>query len=360
MEINELVNILNGTFGWNKARMECFARMLVALIKMRTVNLVELACALGGKAKLDSRYKRLKRFVSYFDFELPCIADWVMRVFGLLDKAVYLSIDRTNWRWGKSNINILMLSVVYKGIALPIFWRLLPKFGNSDTQERIELIERFTKRFGKNKIAGILGDREFIGEKWLGWLLSEQISFCIRIKNNTITTNSRGLAVDIDGLFHGLKPGEQSVLRGKRKIWKQSVYLSALRLASGELLIVATDKWLDKPIELYGNRWQIETLFGCLKSKGFNFEDTHITRPERIEKLLVLLTIAFCWAHKTGEWRHEHKAITIKNHGRKLYSYFRYGLDYLRDLLLNQVEYVSAKLFKPLLLLLLKPLAVNL
>ena len=33
-------------------------------------------------------------------------------------------------------------------------------------------------------------------------------------------------------------------------------------------------------------------------------ERIHFTKPERIEKLLVLLTIAFCWAHKTGEWKH--------------------------------------------------------
>jgi hypothetical protein len=111
--------------------------------------------------------------------------------------------------------------------------------------------------------------------------------------------------------------------------------LSALRLADGELLIVATDKEVDWPIELYGRRWEIETLFSCLKSRGFNFEDTHITKPERIAKLVALLTIGFCWAYKTGEWRHEQKAIKIKKHGRKEISYFRYGLDLLRDVALN-------------------------
>lgn len=60
-----------------------------------------------------------------------------------------------------------------------------------------------------------------------------------------------------------------------------------------------------------------------------------MTQPERIEKLLVLLSIAFCWAYKTGEWRHVRKAIKIKKHGRKAISYFRYGLDLLRDTALN-------------------------
>ena len=52
-------------------------------------------------------------------------------------------MDRTNWQWGKKNINILMLSITYKGIAIPLFWSLLDKKGNSNTSERIALMERF-------------------------------------------------------------------------------------------------------------------------------------------------------------------------------------------------------------------------
>jgi hypothetical protein len=49
MGTNELVTILNGYFGWNKARMKCFAGMLIALIKVRTVNLIELPVLLEVK-----------------------------------------------------------------------------------------------------------------------------------------------------------------------------------------------------------------------------------------------------------------------------------------------------------------------
>ena len=95
---------------------------------------------------------------------------------------VYLSMDRTNWQWGKSDINILMLSVVCKGIAFPVLWSLLDKAGNSNTAQRIVLIQTFVNRFGKDRIAGVLGDREFIGNDWFGWLRKESIPFCIRIK----------------------------------------------------------------------------------------------------------------------------------------------------------------------------------
>ncbi|CAB5497273.1 hypothetical protein AZO1586R_571, partial [Bathymodiolus azoricus thioautotrophic gill symbiont] len=28
-----------------------------------------------------------------------------------------------------------------------------------------------------------------------------------------------------------------------------------------------------EPIEVYGLRWEIETIFGCLKGRGFNLEE---------------------------------------------------------------------------------------
>jgi hypothetical protein len=42
---------------------------------------------------------------------------------------------------------------------------LLDKRGNSDTQERIAIVQKFIDKFGKDCIAGLLGAREFIGEK---------------------------------------------------------------------------------------------------------------------------------------------------------------------------------------------------
>ena len=65
---------------------------------------------------------------------------------------VQLTLDRTNWKWGKRDINILMLAIVYRGIAIPIVWTLLNKRGNSDTKERIALIQRFISIFGKDRL----------------------------------------------------------------------------------------------------------------------------------------------------------------------------------------------------------------
>lgn len=330
LHIKELRDTLNVHFNWNKARITCFSKMLVSLFIVRTVNLTEIASAFEGKASLLSRYRRLQRFFSGFVIDYEVIAKYIYSLFDM--KKVYLSMDRTNWQWGKKNINILMLAMVYKGIAIPIVWMLLNKKGNSKTPERIEMMKIFIKWFGKKCIAGLLADREFVGKEWFKWLTKENIPFYIRIKNNSISTNSRGLEVDVNGLFYELKPNEKIELRGKRKLWGCEVYLSGSKNDNRELMIIATNNDPEKSIETYLKRWEIETLFGCLKGRGFNFEDTHITDLRRIKKIIVLLAIAFCWAHKTGEWcNKEIKPIKIRKHGRKTYSTFRYGLNYIRE-----------------------------
>lgn len=83
-------------------------------------------------------------------------------------------------------------------------------------------------------------------------------------------------------------------------------------------MIVATTESAENAIEIYAYPWEIESLFGSLKTKGFNLEDTHLTKLDRLSKLMAILAIGFCWAHKIGEWQNEIKPIKIKKHGRKL------------------------------------------
>jgi len=92
-------------------------------------------------------------------------------VFALLphDPPYRLAMDRTNWKFGISNINILVIAIVYQGVAFPLLFKLMPKAGNSSTSERIGL-DRYISLFGLETIDCLLADREFIGEHWIGYL----------------------------------------------------------------------------------------------------------------------------------------------------------------------------------------------
>jgi hypothetical protein len=196
-------------------------------------------------------------------------------------------------------------------------------------------MDRFLSFFGKDRIAFFTADREFIGKEWFSYLLKQCIAFRIRIRENMLISNARGVLVPAKTLFRDLRVGEYKILHGKRKVRGIDLYVIGLLLPDGEYLILVTDNNPETALDDYAKRWGIETLFGAFKSRGFRFEDTHMTAPERISKLIALMTIAFCWAHTTGEWLHHQKPIKLKKHGRKEISIFRYGLDHLREMLLN-------------------------
>ncbi len=59
----------------------------------------------------------------------------------------------------------------------------------------------------------------------------------------------------------------------------------------------------------YAKRWGAETLFGALKSRGFNLEGAHLPPPERLDKLLAL---AFAWTYRTGEALAEQQPTPLK------------------------------------------------
>ncbi|PTN10483.1 hypothetical protein C8N47_101132 [Mangrovibacterium marinum] len=57
----------------------------------------------------------------------------------------------------------------------PLLFRLLPKFGNSNTNERIELIQRYMHLFGHEALDCLTADREFVGERCIKYLNDNRI-----------------------------------------------------------------------------------------------------------------------------------------------------------------------------------------
>ncbi len=314
---------------------------LIALFRAKTVNLAELATVWGGDASEESNYKRMQRFFKSFEVNLDKIAQMVMNIAAIPQPWV-LSIDRTNWSFGTTDFNILMLGVVHEGIGYPLMWTMLEKKkGNSNSTERMDLFERFEILFPDAEIAYLTGDREFIGKPWLSYLmLDKPIPFRLRIRQTDKISKGKGQpAIAGAHLFRSLAMGETRILPGKRWVWGRLVYVIATRLDSkqkskqtdDDFLIIITAHEPQNALTDYRRRWGIETLFGALKTRGFCLESTHFIDKRRLSKLLALLAIAFVWAMKAGLWRHSQRPIRIiKAHGRRARSLFRYGFDLLR------------------------------
>jgi len=260
----------------------------------------------------------------------------MQRSFGL-EAPYVLAIDRTNWKFAKTDINILKLAVVHNGVGFPLLWMLLGKAGNSSLDERQALLSRYLHAFGAGSIAYLCGDREFGGRAFLSWLKQQGIPFVMRIKGDVRVTNARGERKSARGLFwshkvgEGMHLGERYVYSGKKPM---RLHVSGMRI-KGDFLVVVSDR--PAPcgdlLQEYSKRWGIETLFGDLKKRGFDVEATHLRDSERLSRLLCVLSLAFCWSYMCGAARFAAKPWKVRKHGRLPVSIFRSGLDFLQRLL---------------------------
>ena len=336
-----LLSTLSEIFGdkMNLARIKFFGLFICALCKVQTVCFEKLAASFDSGVRVDSSLRRIQRYMSDYLLDTSLIS---RLIFALLPhKPPYrLAMDRTNWKFGSSNINILVLAIVYQGVSFPILFTMMPKFGNSSTNERIELMQRFISLFGIDSIDCLLADREFVGDLWLGYLNFNHIRYHIRIRENFwVIIPRNGHRIKASWLFNRVKINQCEFLNEIVIVNGQLCYLSASKIKNKqgipELQIIVSFNKPDQAQSIYKERWQIETAFRALKSSGFNIEDTHLTDMDRISKLFALVLVAFVWAYKAGIFQDAIYPIKVKNHGRKAHSLFKYGLTFLANVLFN-------------------------
>lgn len=233
-----------------------------------------------------------------------------------------------------------MLGIVYKGVAFPLLFTMLDKRGNSNSMERIDLVNRFISLFGKEVIESIVADREFVGEQWLEFLNRNKIRYYIRIRNNfKVFLPHKNKEIKASHLFNRFKANKFVYYNKIVRINGQLCYLSGCKLnnrnGKQDFLIIVSFNKPENAQQDYKQRWQIEMCFKAMKSSGFDIEKTHLQDIDRIEKLILLVMIAFIWCYKVGIYLHKINPIQIKKHGRKAKSIFKYGLSFIANTLLN-------------------------
>ena len=140
---------------------------LVAVLEdLQRVTYTKLAAAFDSDAASGSSLRRIQRLIAQCEISTDLIAKLILKLIPV-QGPYKLTLDRTNWKFSDTNINILTLDVIYDGMAFPIVFKMMDKRGNSNTQERIELVDRFIRLAGPNSIDHLMADREFIGSEWL-------------------------------------------------------------------------------------------------------------------------------------------------------------------------------------------------
>ncbi len=334
---NEITTILHAApIVKNLARKKFVAAFVLALIQSRNVQFCELAQHFNQEVKLASNENRIQDFFREVDIDFPCLA---LLVLALLPKKKKLRvcIDRTEWDFGSCQVNILMVLVGHGDLQIPLFWQLLDnKSGNSNSQDRIDLLERCFAVLDKKRIGLLIGDREFVGSKWIKYLKNNGLNFIMRFPKHHLLTDEEGESWRVDELalvFNQPYCLANMIVDGcVGHVW-------LMRLSESDYLYLFGNVEPKLMGQLYRKRWSIESCFQNLKGRGFDLEKTHLQCLSKLGKLVGLVSITYAFCTSLGLYYHQNvQPIKRKKHGYKAHSFARYGLDQLRALLRGELH----------------------
>ena len=251
-------------------------------------------------------------------------------------------------------INLLFISAAYHGRLLPLGWVCVPHEGNSDLKLQQESLSWFKECLPAGARATIVADLEFHSIHLASWNERELgLNFVLRIK--------AGTGIEYRG--HQYRASEL-VRKGRAHLYP-SVKVTADQQATHRVNLATIwdqdqdESWLlitnhkNGPLvrRIYEERFWIEEMFSDNKSRGLNLEQTRLTDPDRIERLLVAVTLAYLWMMEIGasvvirdQWRQ------VDNRGaERSVSLCQIGLRWLKESL-NEgfLPPLFTGIFKPL------------
>lgn len=282
--------------------------ILVWLLQVhKQVRIERLAACLPIPILYESRRRHLQRFLVLRNLSVPLV--WFPLIKCILKTQIPLAsrlvvpIDRTQW---KTN-NLLMVSVIWKKRAFPVYWQFLEKAGSSNLQEQIAVIRPVLKLLKDYEVV-VIGDREFRSVELAYWLKKKKVYFALRQKQDTYIrqTGRREKLLSELGIAPGMKRFYTGVTYTKKKGFGQfSVAAYWQRNYRGK---TSDEGWyiltnlpnLEETLKVYSSRSGIEAMFKDCKSGGYNLEGSKAS-PERLTRLVLIIAVAYTCAALRGQ-----------------------------------------------------------
>jgi hypothetical protein len=202
----------------------------------------------------------------------------------------------------QSHINdvneVLMVSVRLRKRAVPVAWRVVSTQGGIGFDVQEDLLNSVRAWLPESVKIMLAADRFYGTAALIGWCIRAGWSYRIRLKGNLTLQHEGG----------ELTTGEVVTLL-PQGITGAELYGSGVITNIGVLhekghpepWIIAMDaKPSPHTVLDYGMRWGIETMFSDFKSRGFGLMQSQIKKPERLERLILIMSIALYWAVSCG------------------------------------------------------------
>ena len=313
---------------WFKLTLKPSELVLIEIL-MRIVGLLSKA-TLGHLANnlplpilAASRLKTLQRFLDSPRFckEKIWWGIWmeIMTGYWLQKEPIVLAIDRTSWR----KYNLLVVSWIVQGRAIPINWQLLDKLGSSNLDDQRAVIHPITCLLPGYSFI-LLGDREFCSKHLATWLLEIGWGYCLRLRKSTYVRLKNDELVPLQQLAS--RPGVSIFLQGvnisttaHKFPFNVAIHYPkehhGMPIEEGWFILTTLPN-LSIAIQTYATRFQLEEMFRDYKSYGFNLELSQLN-GSRFDAWFLLLTLVYSLLAfrgiSTTEHQQKYLARTIKS-----------------------------------------------
>jgi len=151
----------------------------------------------------------------------------------------------------------------------------------SNTKERIELLNRFIAHFGTFKIDCLLANREFIGGEWFGYLTHHHIPFYIRIKRDRNISRTNGSLSPESNFFRSLPLSTYCTLCSPRLICGHLLWVTGMRIPDAEYVIVVSGFQSDEALEKYERRWKKPLVLSSLEAAQLRHQPQEAERQRQ-------------------------------------------------------------------------------
>lgn len=214
-------------------------------------------------------------------------------------QTVIVSMDQTDLG---NRFAVLMVALQVGARSLPLAWQVEAGAANIGFAGQQVLLERMQSWLPPDAAVLLLGDRFYRGAELFTWLHQHRWQYRLRLKGN-LTVDTGGCEATTgelaDGvterylpdvrLFHSRVPTNLGIMHeaGQEEPWIIAMECLPTKAA----------------VRDYGARWVIEATFSDFKSRGFQLEDTQLQAPERLERLMLIMTLAMYGCVRVG--RHD-------------------------------------------------------
>ncbi len=288
----------------NVARhLNTLAWMISGIVGSKRTNYPEIAKKAPNGTKPTSRVKRFTRWVNNerIDFETYFAPYVVALLLSLHDGPLALAIDGSEIGHG---CLALMVSVIFKGRALPLGWIVVQgKKGHFPEETHVNLVEQVAELVPKEAMVIFLGDGEFDGITLQETVDNKGWQYVCRTAKNAVLTEEEE---EFSFQDLGVRPGNiisiPAVGFTREQYGPVQVIAWWAKGNKKPLFLVTNMELAQEACFWYKKRFRIETFFSDQKSRGFHLHKSHLDQPERLATLMIAACLAYIWMVYLGNF----------------------------------------------------------